>query len=322
MASGSRLFDARWNLAVVFAATFLYNSILASAQPTTDNPGVIAIVDGHPISKDEAFELFARRYRTETREVIQELIINWLIGEESRREGITIPKSLIKSKVEENMAKTRQKVKEELTRNWQDYLRLRGLTEEHHRQEFQEKLERSWEDYLRLQGLTEEQYRQQEFTKWKYNLALQRLIRLSQYRETKIEARHILVKTREKAREICAKLQQHANFAALAREESLSFKKEGGRLPPIYRGDLPDMEQALFSLKPGEISEVIESQWGFHVVEILEVLPGQPQATWPQLKQQITDSLEKDPIMEEDIQDVQRWLKRMEVQHKIQIMLE
>ena len=39
----------------------------------------------------------------------------------------------------------------------------------------------------------------------------------------------------------------------------------------VNRGDLvPEFERAAFKLKKGEISEVIESQFGFHIIQLIE----------------------------------------------------
>ena len=82
---------------------------------------------------------------------------------------------------------------------------------------------------------------------------------------------------REKATQTSAQLKADpARFAALAKERSQDpgSSGQGGDLGWISKDTLvPEVEKAVFSLNPGEISEVVESPFGFHVVTVTEVQP-------------------------------------------------
>ena len=88
-------------------------------------------------------------------------------------------------------------------------------------------------------------------------------------------ARHIVVSTREQAQELLDQLKAGADFAGLAETYSLdlSTRLAGGDLYWFPHGYLtmPPVEEAAFSLQPGEISEIIESKLGFHIVQTLEL---------------------------------------------------
>lgn len=88
-----------------------------------------------------------------------------------------------------------------------------------------------------------------------------------------INARHILVKTREEAVDLIAQLEGGADFATLAEEYSLdqSTKLNGGDLGWFPRGTLTveDLELAAFSLAPGERSDPVSTPLGYHVLEQL-----------------------------------------------------
>ena len=59
-------------------------------------------------------------------------------------------------------------------------------------------------------------------------------------------------------------------LATLYSDDPVSAAK-GGELGFVNRGDLvPEFERAAFRLKEGEISEVVESQFGFHIVQLIE----------------------------------------------------
>ena len=89
--------------------------------------------------------------------------------------------------------------------------------------------------------------------------------------EDEIRASHILVKTREDAEMVRTKLVFLADFARLAREESLDpdTKFRGGDLGYFTRYMLrPELAEAAFRLNVGNISMPIETEWGFHVIKV------------------------------------------------------
>ncbi len=65
-----------------------------------------------------------------------------------------------------------------------------------------------------------------------------------------------------------------ANFAALARmySEDYTSAPRGGEMDPMPKESFtPNFADALTQLKPGQISEVIETPYGFHIIELLDV---------------------------------------------------
>ena len=88
-------------------------------------------------------------------------------------------------------------------------------------------------------------------------------------------------KARAKAGGIYQQLvQKPASFAELARQHSQDpgSAASGGDLGLISRGamkDVPEFEEALFKLKPGEISPPVESKLGFHIVRLTALQPAQ-----------------------------------------------
>jgi len=94
-------------------------------------------------------------------------------------------------------------------------------------------------------------------------------------------ARHILIRTNELVPEAEARrrlvslkerLDNQGNFAQLARQYSEdSSNVRGGDLGWLSPGDtVPEFERALNALKPGEISEPVQTPFGWHLIEVLE----------------------------------------------------
>lgn len=85
----------------------------------------------------------------------------------------------------------------------------------------------------------------------------------------KVNASHILVKTKEEADHILNLLKVGASFEKLAQEKSLCpSKKKGGSLGWFTKGMMvPEFEKACFSGKKGDIVQV-KTQFGWHVIRI------------------------------------------------------
>ncbi len=89
---------------------------------------------------------------------------------------------------------------------------------------------------------------------------------------TRIHARHILVKTEDEAKTIVEQLKGGADFVDLAKKKSIGpSAPQGGDLGFFGRGQMvPEFEKAAFALKPGQISEPVRTQFGWHIILVEE----------------------------------------------------
>jgi len=85
-----------------------------------------------------------------------------------------------------------------------------------------------------------------------------------------IKASHILVKTEKEAKEVLAKLKAGGNFEELAKKSSVdSSAAKGGDLGWFGKGSMvPAFEKAALALKDGQISDVVKSDFGFHIIKL------------------------------------------------------
>ena len=83
------------------------------------------------------------------------------------------------------------------------------------------------------------------------------------------EVRHILVKTRAKADDICNQLKAGADFSALAKKfsEDTGSKANGGKLTISKGQTVAPFDQTAFLLKKNEISKPVKTEFGFHVIQ-------------------------------------------------------
>jgi peptidyl-prolyl cis-trans isomerase D len=116
-----------------------------------------------------------------------------------------------------------------------------------------------------------------------------------------IRASHILLKTegkneadvKKRAEAILAQVKGGADFAALAKKESEDdgSKANGGDLGFFGKGRMvPEFEKAAFAMQPGQTSDLVRSQFGFHIIRVIEKKAGETRPL-DQVRQQIQDQL-------------------------------
>lgn len=86
-----------------------------------------------------------------------------------------------------------------------------------------------------------------------------------------VSAAHILVKTEDEAKQIKAELDSGADFAELAKTKSQDpgSGQQGGDLGSFTKGQMvKEFEDKAFSMKEGEISEPVKTQFGYHIIKL------------------------------------------------------
>lgn len=90
--------------------------------------------------------------------------------------------------------------------------------------------------------------------------------------QTEANARHILVDTEEQAAAIAAEIAAGKSFEEAANEHSKDGSgQDGGDLGWFAREDMVEpFANAVFSMEPGDISAPVQSQFGWHLIEVIE----------------------------------------------------
>ena len=97
----------------------------------------------------------------------------------------------------------------------------------------------------------------------------------------RVRARHILLKTENsneaqvqpKAEALLKQIKGGGDFAKLAKDNSNDpgSASQGGELGFLVKGQtVPEFEKSAFSLKPGETSDLVKTQYGFHIIQVEE----------------------------------------------------
>jgi peptidyl-prolyl cis-trans isomerase C len=87
----------------------------------------------------------------------------------------------------------------------------------------------------------------------------------------KIKCAHILVEKLSVAQEVLQKLNNGESFGKLAEQYSIDgSRKRGGDLGEFGRGTMvKEFEQAAFALEKGQVSGIVKTQFGYHIIKRL-----------------------------------------------------
>lgn len=86
-----------------------------------------------------------------------------------------------------------------------------------------------------------------------------------------VKASHILLDSKEEAEQMLQRVKSGENFNELAQQYSKdpSAKENKGDLNYFRHGDMVEpFEKAAFALKPGEISDIVQTDFGFHIIKV------------------------------------------------------
>jgi foldase protein PrsA len=133
----------------------------------------------------------------------------------------------------------------------------------------------------------------------------------------KIRASHILVKDEKTAKEIKAKLDKGEDFAKLAKEYSQDpgSAQKGGDLGWFGPGKMvKEFENAAYSLKVGEISQPVKTEFGYHIIKVTDKEKKKP---YEQMKDEIEFEVKKSKLDSTKIESkVEKLIKEADVKVK------
>lgn len=268
-------------------------------------PAVVATVNGTNITKDDllkAVQAFTTRPGQRPNpspqlpkqlymEMLEQLINLRVLLDDAAKRGVAATPAEVQAEID-NMTK-----RMESPAKLDEMLAKEGMTRELLNREIQESITVR---KLVAQEIAPKISVSDADTKAYYDGNQKTFARKEQYRVS-----HILIKldreptaeqkaaARKKADELRAQLVGGADFATLAKEHSddTGSKERGGELPWLSVGDtMPPFEKAALAVKAGELSEIVETPFGFHIIKGID---RQPAGTVPydQAKARITEFL-------------------------------
>ncbi len=259
---------------------------LALAQEVLDR--VVAVVDDRPILESEVTEgaLFLamqlridpnrepERFRELQRRTLESLVTQHILLKKAEQDTVVVDAKRVESFLEQQMQTVVQQLGSE--QKVEEYF---GMP--------MRKIRRQYEEEIR-KNLTVQQLRETKFA----NVRVSRR-EVEQFYATHkdslpgvkeaVDISHILIQVQpgeqarkaalERMEQIKRRLDSGEDFAELARQSSddPGSASRGGDLGFMQRGDfVREFEEVAFSLEPGQRSDVVETQFGFHILELLE----------------------------------------------------
>ncbi len=138
-------------------------------------------------------------------------------------------------------------------------------------------------------------------------------------RKEEVKARHILLETEEKAQEVLQKIEKGTNFSELAKEYSTDpgNKEQGGDLGWFERGAMvAEFEKAAFETEVGKISEIVKTQFGYHII-LVEDKKEAGQQSFEEVEEQIRELL----LYEKGQEKFNAWLEEIKKKSTIERLI-
>ena len=231
----------------------------AEPQDTTDK-NIVAIVNGQKVTRQELYELLVDTYGDDALDV---LIRRTLIYQAAAKEGISAAssevnqklKTLINGEIDGLMRTYRIKDKADLEK---ELIKIDSSIAQ-----LEEKLSKKMRKQAEVEVLAEKVMTKtvtvtEEELKKVYDL---------EYGE-KIEASQIVYNIRSDAEDALKKIKSGADFATMAKNDSIDrvSAAKGGKMQPFSPKDGIGTQVA--NLKVGEISDIIKTDYGYHIIQI------------------------------------------------------
>jgi parvulin-like peptidyl-prolyl isomerase len=124
------------------------------------------------------------------------------------------------------------------------------------------------------------------------------------------EVRHILVKSKAKADDIHAQLENGGNFAKLAKQfsEDPASKNEGGKFTAQKGATVAPFDKVAFELKTGELSEPVKTQFGWHIIEAV----GDVEEATTQPLSEVEESISTTLLEEKKNARINEWIEELQ----------
>lgn len=284
---------------VLFIVLVSAAAVLLFYYGNNNNSEVLATVNGEEITRNELYDAM---FTNGGKEILERLITNRLILQEAKKLKISVSEEDIDTEI--------GKVIKENFYGAEDYfyqaLEQYGITEDALRDDL--KIE------LLLRKIVRDQITVTEEDTREYFIENQYLFNTPE----QVEARHILVETRDEAEEIIQLLDEGQDFSELAKEHSIDTvsAQQGGNLGFFQRGEMvAEFEEVAFNLAVGSRSGPVETTHGFHIIEVLNRREAH-EATFDEVKEAAKDKLLEKLVYEKMEEQINRLREEADIKYQ------
>lgn len=278
---------------LIILTLFFQNILFAK-----DRKDIVAKFQNQTITRGELHDRLEEMYGKKT---LEDMIREKIILKEAEKRKIIVSEK----EIEEEFKNTKNKYpsEENFWKTMQEY----GITEEVLKKRI----------YVNLVGNKLRENLEKEFSK-DVSLTegeIEEYFQKNKDKYLKIRARHILVDTEEEAKKILEELKKGIDFAELAKKYSKCPSKEkGGDLGFFGKGEMvKEFENVAFSLKEKEISGIVKTKYGYHIIK-LEEKKGEK---LEDVKEMIGEELSKEKVSKM----INEWFEKIKKEANIEINL-
>lgn len=269
---------------LIFA--FLALSLSAAEQPDNNSSGnsIVATVNGYKITKAELDRqvgiLMPRSFFHSTvtpkklkeveKDALKELIKKHLLLQYADKKGYTIPDSIVE--------REEKKIKKAFgsKKNFEAGLKRANLTYDEFKRELRNDLlmQKLYDKEVRVELSDKDLKEYYEKNKYKFKVPEKVKIRLIYLRNDPTDPKGY-EKAKKRAEEVMDKIKEGEDFADLAAKYSNAMSRiKGGDMGFIHKGMLDEpLEKAAYSLKKGEVSDIIDTPTGFYIIKLEDISP-------------------------------------------------
>ena len=253
--------------AIVFTLGMIGNNVILGEDVKVDK-NVVAVVNGEEVKRDKLADLLIDMYGNEG---LGLLISRTLVKQESIKRNVTVTEeevaerigALVDGQIKQQMKKGGLKDEEALKRE----LEKAKLTLDQYKKNIQKKFKLS-------NGQIEAELFAEKIIKKTIKITDEEL--REAYEEQlgeKILARQIVLRTSRDAERNLERIKTGADFEALAKKESIdrNSASRGGKMRPF--GPKGTIGKEVANLKDGEVSKIIKTDSGYHIIKIDKRIP-------------------------------------------------
>lgn len=236
------------------------------------------------------------------REALHDLVDVEILVQQARRLGITVTDAEVLAQVEQQFRRVRGQFgsEDEFRRELrnagfgtpEEY--RRSLSDQFRRQMLQQRAFEELRRRMRPSDVSDEEINA-AFEQWRARLGR---------RPATVTFRQIVVapkaseqardRARARAESLLVEIRRGGDFEAIARRESMDpgSRELGGDLGWARRGSgfVPEFERVVFALRPGQVSPVFETSFGFHIVRVDRVQPAEVKSRHILIRPEITEA--------------------------------
>ncbi len=239
---------------VIIIVLLLIGGTVVLLNSSSQAGEAVATVNGEEITRDALYEAMLT---TSGKDVLDRLIMNQLVTQEAKKQGIVVSETEVMEEIQRVIDESFHGIEEYFHQALSEY----GVTVETVKEELKTE--------LFLRKIAESQLDITEEDEREFFAANQAAFNIRE----EVEARHILLDSMEEAEKITQMLAEGKDFGELAAEYSIDQASavQGGNLGFFERGKMvPEFEEVAFALEKGQLSNVVESQFGYHIIEVLD----------------------------------------------------